>query len=1181
MYPKNSYENWSKPMRTTKIVEIATFIFLCQLVFAVAASGQERYFEFAFRNQPSSENFITATSDSSVTLLVEHQLALPEKDRTMHISGPIASGNGGHNKNWSWHFTPDKWTLAEMSVELCDGISSHVEADLSYWLNTVGSFCPWNSYVLKEISSLIPGDVDGNNLIDIKDAIAALKMLTETETSPVNKRADVNKDNKIGIEEAVFALQFVAGFVSGLTGEQQSDLEQAANVSALEMDDIQKTAEKLEQLYDVLNYTGLNNVQGQIRSWEQDIQKIISNLLNGEFPCGTIEREGLASVLFAFSGNPDCAGVTGKVKITPYLFAGDVFYNVEYADVTKGDCSINGKATVKISHEKSQITARGTFDDMTICGQNFSGTAVVLNDLEGKELSVRGESQDTYSTGGPEITVKAEYSYSQTEGITGTALMTKGEDTCDCQFENVKIDSECKLPTSGSLTVNGIQMSFSETSCDNPVVAGAINGFTFNISLEEAKNILNIRGPIPRNAALKSVGKCEEVLDDLKQQAIEEMEKAVNENLKNAIEWGGCRWPKYYWAEYDSAGSVNAESSPSPSEQGASQYSETNTQVAGVDEADFVKNDGSYIYILAHGKFNIIKAWPPEESSLISSFQIEGDPKRMFVHNKRAFVYSSLDFTKYDEYGYPYYFQGPDKECTYGYDCDFIGDGRKLKIAVLDISDMEEPALIREIYFSGSYLNSRRIESAVHSVIVFPEPGIGGIEYWPEELQCQTYGRDAYSRPDTEYTEEELTAMFEALKQTNRKTILGSDISDWLPSIKDIRYVDGKPQTTEGILGDCADYYVSWQEDGRHFVSVASLDMDGENAVHSTTIVGRPGAVYASHSSIYIASRHQEYGGMFWFYAPEAKIQEASTVHKFTLINEPPSSAYKGSGVVKGKVLNQFSMDEYVGFFRIATTTGHLPGPDVHSTISILKDNGKRLDVAGQIDGIAPSEDIRSARFDGDRGFIVTFKKTDPLFVFDLSDPYNPSTAGELKIPGYSTYMHRMDDSHLLTIGYDTEAMGDFAWFQGIMLQIFDVSEKKSPGLLYKEVIGTRGSTSDAATNHLAFNYFQPKELLAIPIVICEGGSGGGSYGNIMTFSGLMVYKVTTDAGFEYLGGVSHEAPETEYGGACSNWWTNSNSKVKRSIFMDDYVFSITEDEIKANLVSNLGNDIAVIALKQ
>jgi uncharacterized secreted protein with C-terminal beta-propeller domain len=237
------------------------------------------------------------------------------------------------------------------------------------------------------------------------------------------------------------------------------------------------------------------------------------------------------------------------------------------------------------------------------------------------------------------------------------------------------------------------------------------------------------------------------------------------------------------------------------------------------------------------------------------------------------------------------------------------------------------------------------------------------------------------------------------------------------------------------------------------------------------------------------------------------------------------------------------------------------------------------LKVVGQVDQIAPTEDIRSVRFDGPRGFVVTFKKTDPLFAFDLSNPSAPVIAGELKIPGYSTYIHLLDDDHLLTIGYDSDDMGNFAWFQGIMLQIFDVSNISEPELLHKWVIGTRGSTSDAATNHLAFNYFAPKQMLAIPITICEGGSGG-SYGTDMTFSGLIVFDVSLETGFSEHGRVTHLEPcADDCRGMCTNWWTNSNSTVKRSIFMDEFIYSVAMDQIVIQDLDNMGVNTGVVNL--
>jgi uncharacterized secreted protein with C-terminal beta-propeller domain len=117
------------------------------------------------------------------------------------------------------------------------------------------------------------------------------------------------------------------------------------------------------------------------------------------------------------------------------------------------------------------------------------------------------------------------------------------------------------------------------------------------------------------------------------------------------------------------------------------------------------------------------------------------------------------------------------------------------------------------------------------------------------------------------------------------------------------------------------------------------------------------------------------------------------------------------------------------------------------------------------------------------------------LFVIDVSEPRSPTIRGELKIPGFSTSMHMLDDDHILSMGYDADDQGSFAWFTGILLQIMDVSDPENPELTYREVIGARGSTSDTATNHLAFNFFAARDLLAVPMVICEGTEGGGNYG--------------------------------------------------------------------------------------
>jgi hypothetical protein len=208
----------------------------------------------------------------------------------------------------------------------------------------------------------------------------------------------------------------------------------------------------------------------------------------------------------------------------------------------------------------------------------------------------------------------------------------------------------------------------------------------------------------------------------------------------------------------------------------------------------------------------------------------------------------------------------------------------------------------------------------------------------------------------------------------------------------------------------------------------------------------------------------------------------------------------------------------------------------------------------------------------------VTFKKTDPLFVLDLADPAAPRVRGELKIPGFSTYLHRLGPDHLLSIGYDAEDHDTFAYFQGVLIQVFDVHDETNPTLAWKQVIGTRGSSSEALTNHLAFTFFPKGDdpadgRLAVPMTICEASAGGGSYGTQLTFSGLIVYDVAVATGIAELGRVAHPRGP---GVSCSNWWTDASSEVQRSYFLGDEVISISATRVKIDPLSALGTGLTL-----
>ncbi len=578
----------------------------------------------------------------------------------------------------------------------------------------------------------------------------------------------------------------------------------------------------------------------------------------------------------------------------------------------------------------------------------------------------------------------------------------------------------------------------------------------------------------------------------------------------------------------------------------ASQTSTTNNQVAGVDEADFVKNDNKYIYVANGSKFRIVEAWPAATMREVGSIDVPGEAKKLFVANGRALVYSSVASTK-SSYGYGYGgYYGDTSECTYGYQCELRGDGTSTVISIFDISAVGKPTLVRRIDLDSSLIAARRIGNTVHTVVsrVF------------SHAQWVPYMTESYDNK----SEASVSAAFDARIAANDKIIDQAAYT--------------APQVSDSLgAASFSKLYRSDMADGGDFTTLVSLDLLDAKSTKLTTILSGAGAVYASAEALYMAVPHEQHG-YGWF--SDSNEKQLSSVHKFNLGKSPLDSSYVGSGRVKGRVLNQFAMDEWGGDLRIATTTGHVPDLNVHSTLAVLRQDGASLKAVGMVDRIAPTEDIRSVRFDENRAYMVTFKKTDPLYVFDLTMPTLPRILSELKIPGFSTYMHLMDETHLLTIGYDAADHDTFAYFTGVLLQIFDVSNPQDPKLVHKHVIGTRGSSSEALTNHLAFNYYAPKNILALPMTVCEGGDTNGGYGSSMTFSGLMVFDTTTANGFSLRGKVAHPASANAN---CYNWWTNASSEVQRSIVMDNFVYSVSKTRIKANDLSSLGTNVSEVTI--
>jgi len=309
------------------------------------------------------------------------------------------------------------------------------------------------------------------------------------------------------------------------------------------------------------------------------------------------------------------------------------------------------------------------------------------------------------------------------------------------------------------------------------------------------------------------------------------------------------------------------------------------------------------------------------------------------------------------------------------------------------------------------------------------------------------------------------------------------------------------------------------------------------------------------------------------------KSREQTTINKIGIKHGRITP--KAGGSVPGTILNQFSMDEYNKNFRIATTTQKYSDNQANNIYVLDAD----LKIMGKIEDIAPGESIYSVRFMGKKAYMVTFKRIDPLFVIDLSNPDKPTLAGKLKIPGYSDYLHPYDENHLIGIGKEVDESIDadkvhssdavyYTAIQGVKLAIFDVRDIEHPVEMYKKVIGDRGTDSDATRDHKAFLFDKEKNLLVIPIKLAEisdaqkKSSDWKSMEGEWTFQGAYIYNISLYNGFKLKGRVTHiDNPELIMK---SGYYFDSPYSIKRSLYIDDVLYTISNKKMKMNDLKNI-----------
>ncbi len=580
-------------------------------------------------------------------------------------------------------------------------------------------------------------------------------------------------------------------------------------------------------------------------------------------------------------------------------------------------------------------------------------------------------------------------------------------------------------------------------------------------------------------------------------------------------------------------------------------FSDTTIQEVGVDEADVVKTDGNNLYLMSDEKLRIVQLQPADAIALLAEVPLTGYGRDLYLRDGKVVALTGT----YGEFATA---DGTESNDVIGGASAPVFSRPQTIVTVIDVSSPSQPAVLSETRFEGSVSSSRMIDGTLYLVVANFQ------SYFYDDLPF--LGRIGFAVP--QITSEQVLPRFE-------------------------RVADGDAQSSGDVL-DWQDLYRPADPDGFGIVTVISLDVDNNAAFTAKGVVAEPGLIYSSLDALYLTDTNYNFFG---------DTRDTTDIYKFAYNNGAAEPVATGS--VPGRILNQYSMGEYNGYLRVASTVGptfSVEGLTSESTnaVYVLGQTDGELTIVGSVDNIAPRETIQSARFLGDRGYVVTFEQIDPLFTLDLADPTNPRVVGELKVPGFSTFLVPVDDDHLLAVGQYVPPPGEFApW--AVQLSLFDVSNFASPTLMDNVIIGKdNGAYSEALYDPKAFTYFPESNLIAFPVSMNFGevvgidpfpiegdpidggvssGSGSADEGtstgpiepvsppetdgsdvppvdeiepiSVQSFEGLMVYSLSTTDGFTEMGRISTQFGEMPY------------SSYTRGVFIDQNVFAVTDNGLR------------------
>lgn len=512
-----------------------------------------------------------------------------------------------------------------------------------------------------------------------------------------------------------------------------------------------------------------------------------------------------------------------------------------------------------------------------------------------------------------------------------------------------------------------------------------------------------------------------------------------------------------------------------------SSFTTTNVQETGVDEADTIETDGGRFYVVSGSALRIIEIGA--DGALTEVGRWDGDLPLSSIYltdNKVIALAQSYQSSGGPEILiYPPYYVGSDAT-----------------VISIDVSDPTAPVETGRIQLDGNLVNSRLANGRLILILSIV--------------------------PD--------------FQPTGFLPALATSAGQISPTVR---------------VGDNVSTMVSWEhwlrpEDPNGWYSTAIVTLDAADVthmMHSTAVIASAGTIYASQDALYLSDTS---------YTPGGTLRETTNIHKF-VFSDDGEALYVGSGQVQGRLLNQYSLGEANGALRLAThvspplilidggdgtvgvSTGvDQPPPDssagsaqsvdlstvASNAVYVLKQGDGELVVSGKIEGIAPNETLYSARFLGDRGYLVTYRQIDPLFTLDLSNPDAPVIAGELKVPGFSDYLHPLSENLLLGVGRATTT-NQFGGTitNGVQLSLFDVTDPANPVAIQQLTLGGPGSEADVSYDPKAFALLADQGLLALPMQLL---ADDGTY--TTAFDGVRFFHVD-ESGFSELGALTNVVP--------------------------------------------------------